>query len=205
VTRIGVLGTGVVGQTLSDRFTEVGHDVLVGSRTAKDDRVRTFAEAAAHADLVVNATAGLASIEALTAAGADNLAGKPLLDVANALDFSAGFPPAVHASGDDSLAERIQAAFPDARVVKGLNTMNCNVMARPRSLPSAHTVFLAGGDEAAKDAVRSLLRDVGWTDDEMLDLGDLSAARGLELYLLLWLRERVVLDTSAFNLHLVRG
>src|SRR5262249_50747990 len=124
VTRVAVLGTGVVGRTLSARFAEVGHDVLSGSRTAKDDRVRSFAEAAGHGDLVVHATHGLSSIAALTAAGAENLAGKPLLDVSNALDASSGFPPRVVASEAESNAERIQAAFPGALVVKGLNTMN---------------------------------------------------------------------------------
>ena len=173
MTRVAVLGTGVVGQTLSARLTEVGHDVVVGSRTARDGGIRTFAEAAGHGDVVVNATAGLASIDALTAAGAENLAGKPLLDVANALDHSSGFPPKVLASESESLAERIQAAFPEARVVKSLNTMNCDVMARPRKLPGAHTVFLAGDDAAAKDAVRALLADMGWADDEMFDLGGL--------------------------------
>jgi 8-hydroxy-5-deazaflavin:NADPH oxidoreductase len=204
VTRVGVLGTGVVGRTLAGRLAEVGHDVVVGSRTAKDDGTRTFADAAAHGEVVVNATAGLASIDALTQAGAENLAAKPVLDVANALDSSEGFPPIVRATDRESLAERIQAAFPQARVVKSLNTMNADVMANPRKLAGPHTVFVAGDDADAKHAVTALLLDLGWTDDEVLDLGGLSAARGVELYLTLWLSVRVALGSNAFNVLIVR-
>jgi 8-hydroxy-5-deazaflavin:NADPH oxidoreductase len=205
MTAVGVLGTGVVGRALAARLTEVGHDVLIGSRTAQDDIVRTFAEAAAHGEVVVNATSGLVSIDALTAAGAGNLAGKPLLDVANALDHSGGFPPKVMATDSESLAERLQAAFPAARVVKALNTMNCAVMVHPRSLSGPHNVFLAGNDAEAKAAVRALLLDFGWTQDEVLDLGDLAAARGLELYLPLWLRLLGLLGPVPFNIHVVRA
>jgi predicted dinucleotide-binding enzyme len=204
VTRVGVLGTGTVGRTVAGRLAGVGHEVVIGSRTAKDDGVRTFAEAAAHGEVVVNATGGLVSIEALTLAGAANLAGKPLLDISNALDHSGGFPPKVLAGDSDSNAERIQAAFPDARVVKTLNTMNCAVMVDPRLLPGTHSTFLAGDDADAKATARGFLREFGWTDEEIVDLGDLSAARGLELYLALWIRLRGVVD-APFNIHVVRG
>ena len=201
--RIAILGTGVVGRTLAARLSGLGHDVLVGSRTAKDDTV-TFAEAARHGDLVVNATGGLVSVAALTLAGGDNLAGKPLVDVANPLDFSGGFPPKVLATDSQSLAERIQAAFPDARVVKALNTMNSAVMVDPRALPGPHSTFLAGADQDAKATVRALLLQMGWDDEEVLDLGDLTAARGLELYLPLWLSLRGLVG-GPFNIHVVRG
>ena len=115
--RVGVLGTGPVGRALAGRLSEVGHDVLVGSRTASAERVVSFADAAAHGEVLVNATGGIVSIDALTLAGADNLAGKPLLDLSNALDHSAGFPPKVLATDSESLGERIQAAFPTALVV----------------------------------------------------------------------------------------
>jgi 8-hydroxy-5-deazaflavin:NADPH oxidoreductase len=203
--RIGVLGTGTVGQTVAGRLTELGHDVRIGSRTATSDMVRTFAEAAAHGEIVFNATGGLVSIEALTAAGADNLAGKPLADISNALDNSGGFPPKVLASDSESLAERIQAAFPDAFVVKTLNTLTAALMVRPRTLPGSHTTFLAGNDDAAKAAVRSLLLEFGWADDEVLDLGDLTGARGLELYLPLWLRTYGAIGSGMFNIHVVRA
>jgi 8-hydroxy-5-deazaflavin:NADPH oxidoreductase len=203
VTRIGILGTGVVGRTHAERWTELGHDVVVGSRTATDD-FGTFAAAAAHGEVLVNATFGLASIEALTLAGAANLAGKPLIDISNALDFSEGFPPRIGATDRESLAERIQAAFPEARVVKALSTMNVAVQVRPRSLPGPHTVFVAGDDEAAKSVVSGLLHELGWTGDEILDLGDLTGARGPELYMTLWLRIYGAVGAE-FNVHVVRG
>ena len=203
--RIGVLGTGPVGQAVSGRLIELGHDVLIGSRTASSDVVRTFAEAAAHGDVVVNATGGIVSIEALTAAGAGNLAGKPLVDISNALDHSAGFPPKVLATDSESLGERIQAAFPEALVVKTLNTMTNAVMVRPRSLPGPHTNFLAGNDDGAKAVVRGLLLEFGWTDDELVDLGDLSGSRGMELYLPLWLRTYGAVGHGMFNVHVVRA
>lgn len=204
MTRIAVLGTGQVGRVLAGRLADVGHDVVLGSRTASDD-TRTFADAAGDADVVVNATGGIVSLDALTMAGADSLAGKPLLDLSNALDHSVGFPPDVGATQTESNAERIQAAFPAARVVKWLNTMNNSLMADPRQLPGAHTTFLAGDDAQAKGVARGLLRDMGWSEEEILDLGDLSASRGLELYLVLWLRMAGALGGSGFNIHVVRG
>jgi hypothetical protein len=203
--RIAVLGTGAVGQAIAGRLAELGHDVRIGSRTASSDTVRTFAEAAEHGDVVVNATGGLVSIDALTLAGAGNLAGKPLVDIANALDFSGGFPPQVLSSDRESLAERIQAAFPDALVVKALNTLTADLMVHPRSLPGPHTTFLAGNDEGSKAAVRGLLLEFGWAADEVLDLGDLTGARGLELYLPLWLRMYGTLGSGMFNVHVVRA
>ena len=203
--RIGVLGTGPVGRAISGRLVELGHDVLVGSRTASSDVVRTFAEAAAHGDVVVNATGGIVSIEAPTAAGAGNLAGKPLVDISNAFDHSAGFPPKVLATDSESLGERIQAAFPEALVVKTLNTMTNAIMVRPRALPGPHTNFLAGNDDGAKAVVRGLLLEFGWTDEELVDLGDLSGSRGMELYLPLWLRTYGAVGHGMFNVHVVRA
>jgi len=203
--RVGVLGTGAVGQALTGRLVELGHDVLVGSRTATSDVVRTFAEAAAHGQLLVNATGGLVSIDALTAAGADNLAGKPLIEVSNALDHSAGFPPKVLATDSQSQAERIQAAFPAAKVVKTLNTMTSAVMVRPRLLAGPHVNFLAGDDEGAKATVRELLLEFGWQPEELVDLGDLSGSRGMELYLPLWLRTYQALGSPMFNIGVVRA
>src|SRR4051812_36364896 len=140
--RIGMLGTGTVGQTLGSKLTELGHDVKFGSR----DPSRSFADAAAHGELLFNATAGAASLDALAMAGGENLAGKVLIDVANPLDASQGFPPTLTVCNDDSLAEQIQREFPDARVVKALNTMNCDVMVNPGLVPGDHHVFMAGDD-----------------------------------------------------------
>lgn len=215
--RIAVLGTGAVGTTLGARLVETGHEVRLGSRTADNEKAAawvaatgerasqgTFADAAAWGEVVVNATGGLVSLEVLEAAGADNLAGKPLLDVSNPLDFSGGFPPTVVQPDGRSLGEQIQAAFPQARVVKTLNTMNADVMVHPRSLPGSHSVFVAGDDGDAKAVARDLLVGFGWTSDEVVDAGGIEAARGLELYLPLWLSLMGSFGTPSFNVSVVR-
>lgn len=209
MTSIAVLGTGTVGRALAAKLVELGHDLRVGSRTAGGEspagETVTFADAADHGDLVINATAGLASVDALTAAGAERLAGKVLIDVANALDFSGGFPPKVLATDRESLAERIQTAFPQARVVKALNTMNADLMVAPRSLGASHSTFLAGDDAEAKAVVRGLLGSFGWQDAEIVDVGGLASARGLELYLPLWLALMGSLGRADFNILVVPG
>lgn len=196
--RIGVLGTGMVGRALSGKLAELGHDVRVGSRTAGEDRV-TFADAAAHGEVVFNCTNGAGSLDALTAAGADNLDGKLLIDVANALDFSGG-GPALFTTSTESLGERIQAAFPSARVVKALNTVNCNVMIDPASVPGDHVVFVAGDDDDAKAKTRALLGELGWPPERVIDLGDITNARGTEMYLMLWVRLMRVVGGPNFNI-----
>jgi 8-hydroxy-5-deazaflavin:NADPH oxidoreductase len=201
--RIGVLGTGVVGTTIAGKLRELGHDVLIGSRSAGEDAV-PFADAAAHGELVFNCTNGNASLDALGAAGAENLAGKVLVDVANVLDFSQGRPPLVGVSTGDSLGERIQRAFPEARVVKALNTVNANVMVDPGVVPGEHDLFLSGNDEQAKAQVAELLQSFGWPAERILDLGDITAARAQELYVTLWVRLMGVTEGAAFNIRVVR-
>lgn len=187
--RVAVLGTGTVGKTLAAKLRDVGEDVRVGSRAADNpDSDGTFADAAGFGEIVINATAGTASLEALRAAGADNLAGKVLIDVSNPLDASQGFPPTLAVSNTDSNAEQIQREFPDARVVKALNTMNADVMVRPGLVPGDHHAFVAGDDEEAKQTVREMLESFGWPTDRVMDLGGIDAARGMEMYLPLWLR-----------------
>jgi len=216
--RIAVLGTGVVGTTLGAAFVRAGHEVRLGSRTAGNEKSLawvaatgagasegTFADAAAWGEVVVNATGGLVSIEALDAAGAANLAGKVLLDLSNPLDFSDGFPPKVAQPDGRSLAEQIQSAFPEARVVKTLNTMNVSVSAAPRSLSGPHTVFVAGDDADAKAVAVDLLLGLGWTREEIIDAGGIGASRGLELYLSLWLSLMGTFGTPAFNISVVRA
>lgn len=213
--RIGVLGTGMVGSALSSRFVEIGHDVVMGSRTAGNEKASewagrhperaaagTFASAAAHGEVVVNATAGASSLAALEAAGAANLSGKVLVDVANPI---AGFGPPVTLDpvGDDSLAERIQSSFPDARVVKTLNTVNASVMVNPAAMGAPHDAFLAGEDDAAKDTVRGLLQEMGWAADNIRDVGGISSARALEMYLVLWLSLAGSMNRYDFNVHVV--
>ena len=148
---------------------------------------------------MVNATGGLVSLAVLEAAGADNLRGKVLVDVSNALDFSDGFPPKVVTPDGGSLAEQLQKAFPEARIVKTLNTMNNTVMVEPGRVPGHHNVFLSGNDEHAKADVAALLRSFGWTSAQIIDLGDLSSARATELLMPLWLRLHGVLGPVDFN------
>jgi 8-hydroxy-5-deazaflavin:NADPH oxidoreductase len=201
--RIGVLGTGVVGTTIAGKLRELVHDVLIGSRTAGEDAV-PFADAAAHGELVFNCTNGNASLDALGAAGAENLAGKVLVDVANVLDFSQGRPPLVGVSTGDSLGEQIQRAFPEAKVVKALNTVNANVMIDPGVVPGEHDLFLSANDEQAKAEVAELLQSFGWHAERILDLGDITAARAQELYVTLWVRLMGVTEGAAFNIRVVR-
>jgi 8-hydroxy-5-deazaflavin:NADPH oxidoreductase len=214
---IAVLGTGMVGLAIATKLADLGHEVTVGSRSADNEdaakwageagegaSIGTFADAAADAELVFNCTSGAHSLEALESAGAENLHGKVLVDVANPLDFSRGMPPTLSVCNDDSLGERIQAAFPGATVVKTLNTVNAAVMTDPVSLSEPTNVFVCGNDEAARDQVRGLLEDFGWEADAILDLGDISAARGAEMYLPLWLRMMGSLGTAAFNIKVVR-
>src|SRR5690242_2859750 len=199
--RIGILGTGIVGQTLETKLTELGHDVKVGSR----DPARSFETAAAHGELIVNATSGSVSLNALRMAGADNLAGKVLLDVSNPLDFSQGFPPSLTVCNTDCVAEQIQREFADARVVKSLNTVNANVMTDPDSVPGEHNLFVAGNDDSAKAEVRTLLESFGWPGERVIDLGGIDAARALEMYLPLWLRLFQAAGTPHINIAVMRA
>ena len=163
--RIAVIGTGVVGRTLAQALQRSGHDVAVGTRdpaetsrreewAGVDVPLQPLADRRRDADLVVNATNGGASLAALGEVGSDHLAGKVLLDVSNPLDFSQGFPPTLSVKDTDSLAEQIQRAFPDARVVKALNTVNVSVMVDPGSVGDGDTTVFAAGDDAGGAAGR---------------------------------------------------
>ena len=226
--KIAVLGTGMVGRTIAAGCADLGHEVAIGTRdpeatlartepdahgqpalprlarrAPRGARSRTFAEAAEQAELVVNATNGGVSIEVLTQAGAANLAGKVLLDIANPLDFSQGFPPTLFVKDTDSLGEQIQRAFPDAKVVKTLNTMTAALMVEPALAAGGdHSVFVSGNDDDAKKTVIDLLESIGHTD--VIDLGDLSTARGTEMLLPIWLRLMGALGTPMFNFKIAR-
>lgn len=223
---IAVLGTGMVGQAIAGRLDELGHSVVVGTRDPQATSARTepdgmgnqpfstwhgahpgvglvtFAEAAAGADLVVNASSGEAALELLRLAGAENLAGKVLLDIANPLDFSAGFPPTLFVKDSDSLAEQIQRAFPETKVVKTLNTLTASLMVDPKSLGESSTVFVSGEDAAAKAVVVEILESFG--HDDVIDLGGIETARGTEMLLPIWLRLMGALGTAQFNFKIVR-
>jgi 8-hydroxy-5-deazaflavin:NADPH oxidoreductase len=212
--RIAVLGTGIVGRTLATQLVELGHEVRIGSRTpdneqaaewvvAAGDRASqgTFADAAAFGELVLNCVGGAVALQALEAAGAENLDGKTLLDVSNPLDFSQGMPPTLAVCNTDSVGETIQREFPNARVVKSLNTVNVEVMVDPELVRGEHDLFVCGDDDGAKAQVRELLESFGWPSDRILDLGDISGARGMEMYLPLWLRLYSTLGTGELNIH----
>jgi predicted dinucleotide-binding enzyme len=214
--KIGVLGTGDVGRTIASRLVEVGHEVKLGARSADNAPAKdwaakagakashgTFADAASFAEIVFNCTKGEHSLEALKAAGAANLAGKVIVDVSNPLDFSRGFPPSLTVCNTDSLGEQIQRAFPEARVVKALNTMWNGLMVNPRMLKETHQTFLSGNDEKAKHAVRGILESFGWRAEEVMDLGDITTARGTEAYLPLWVRIYGATQKGGFNIRLV--
>jgi predicted dinucleotide-binding enzyme len=216
----GVLGTGVVGQTIGKKLAELGHEVRMGARQAGNDKAAawakamtsagakashgTFADAAAFGEVLWNCTNGVGSLEALRAAGADNLRGKLLIDITNPLDVSKGMPPSLAVCNTDSLGEQIQRAFPDALVVKTLNTINCSVMVNPGKVAGGdHTAFLSGNDPSAKARVREILTGwFGWK--HLIDLGDITTARGPEGYLLLWIRLWGAQQTGDFNVKVVR-
>ena len=215
--RYAVLGTGRVGPTIASKLVSLGHEVMMGSRDATNERAAawvaqagpgatagTFADAAAFGDVVINATEGTHSLDALQTCSAELVSGKVVIDVSNPLDFSGGFPPRLTHCGDDSIGEQIQRAFPDSRVVKTLNTINCEIMVDPALAPGGN-VFISGDDPDAKLQTRALLQSFGWPDSDIVDIGDITSARGAEAYVLFWVRLMQTEGTPRFNIRLVRG
>ncbi len=226
--RIGIIGTGMVGKALAAKLVEIGHDVMIGTRNVNQTLSRadkdmagnppfgewhkqnpkvkldTFEQTAKHGEVIMSATAGGAALEPLKLAGAVNLKGKILMDISNPLDFSKGMPPTLSVCNTDSLGEQIQRAFPEVKVVKTLNTTNALMMVNPRQLANGdHTMFVSGNDAGAKTAVTGYLKDwFGWKD--VIDLGDISTARGTEMLLPIWLRLFGGLKTPVFNFKVVR-
>jgi hypothetical protein len=214
--RIGMIGTGVVGNTISTRMVGLGYEVKMGSRTANNEKAvewmkragngasqGTFADAASFGEIVFNCTSGNVSVEALRMAGAQNLRGKVVVDVSNPLDFSKGMPPTLTILNTDSVGERIQREFPESKVVKTLNTMTAALMVNPRLVPGNHDVFVSGNDPEAKTQVQGILKEFGW--ERITDLGDISTARGTEMWLALWLRLMIKFQSPVFNLHIQRA
>jgi len=217
MSKFGVLGTGAVGQTLASKLVDLGHEVMLGSRDAHNEAAQkwvantgqraskgTFADAASFGDIIVNATSGNGSVAALDATGPGNLAGKIVIDVANPLDFSQGFPPSLTVCNTDSLGEQLQREHPRARVVKALNTVNMNVMVDPGRVAGEHNLFIAGDDDRAKAEVVDLLGQFGWPAARIIDLGGIMAARATEAYVLFWVHLYGKLGTGEFNLALQR-
>jgi 8-hydroxy-5-deazaflavin:NADPH oxidoreductase len=215
--RIGIIGTGVVGSTLGSKLISLGHEVKMGSRSANNTKgtewskkngsrasTGTFADSAAFGEIIFNCTNGMASIDALKLAGEDNLRDKILIDLANPLDFSNGMPPSLAFCNTTSLGEQIQHAFSKTRVVKTLNTVNCNLMVNPSSLTAGdHDIFISGNDPEAKRIVADILRNwFGWKS--VIDLGDISTARSTEMLLPLWLTLMGKFQTVNFNFKITR-
>jgi 8-hydroxy-5-deazaflavin:NADPH oxidoreductase len=227
MANIGILGTGMVGQVVGAALAAKGHTVMIGTRDVaktlantdknamgmpgfgtwhKDNqhiKVGTFADTARFGEILVNATSGLASLDALKAAGTDNLGNKVLIDIANELDFSKGMPPRALANDTRSLGEDIQKAFPNLKVVKTLNTMSAYVMVSPALVDNGNsTVFMNGNDAGAKAQVSEILKSFGWQD--IMDLGDITASRAVEMLLPVWLKSWGVIGNTPFNFKVVR-
>ncbi len=226
---IGVLGTAGVGRAISAKLVSLGHNVMLGTRNVEETKSRTtgdnmgnvsfnewiqknasvklgtYADAATFGELLVNATSGTGSLSALNSAGEKNLNGKILIDISNPLDFSKGFPPTLSVSNTDSLAEQIQRAFPKVNVVKTLNTLSNPLMVNPSAVNGGdHTIFLSGNDNEAKAKVLSLLNSFGWKSENVIDLGDITTARGTEQVLPLWVRLFGKLQTPMFQFKVVK-
>lgn len=216
--KIAVFGTGTVGDTIGSRLVELGHQVMMGSRTASNEKAKaftakhktnasagTFSDAAKFGELIFNCTKGDSVIAALTLAG-ENISGKIIIDVSNPLDFSKGMPPSLipSLSNTNSLGEEIQKTFSKTKVVKTLNTMWCGLMVNPNMIGGGnHTNFICGNDADAKAQVKSLLNEFGWKNENLLDLGDISNARGTEAVLPIWLRVWGATQNGAFNFKIV--
>ena len=213
--KIGILGTGMVGNTLGTKLVALGHEVKMGARDAKNEKAAawvksmergasqgTFADAAAFGEVLINCTGGAVSLAVLESAGAKNLAGKVVIDVSNPLDFSKGMPPTLTVCNTDSVGEQLQRAFPEAKIVKALNTLTCSLMVNPGTLSGEHDVFICGNDAGAKKQVASLLEEFGWKN--IVDMGDIAGARGMEMLMPFWLRMMGVAKGPTFNYHIVR-
>lgn len=225
--KIGILGTGPVGQTLAGALARLGHDVMIGTRDPQATLARegndsfgnppfkvfsqhhpaiglgTFSDAARHGETIINATNGGGALAALQAAGAAAIGDKLLIDVSNPLDFSRGMPPSLSVCNTDSTGEQIQRAFPEARVVKTLNTVSAHLMVDPKQLAGGdHTMFVCGNDSGAKQQAVRLLDEFGWSD--IIDLGDITMARGTEMYLPLWIRLWMATGKPMFSIKVVR-
>jgi 8-hydroxy-5-deazaflavin:NADPH oxidoreductase len=213
--QIGILGSGITAQTIGSKLIQLGHEVMLGSREeanansvawAKDQGGQhalygTFMNAASFGEIIFNCTLGSASMNALQQAGAENLNGKILIDTSNPLDRATD-QWSLTVCNTDSLGEQIQRAFPEARVVKTLNTVNANVMVDPAKLVERTHVFVSGNDIEAKATVVRILRDwFGWK--EIIDLGGIETARSVEMYVLLWHTLRNAISSQRFNIKVV--
>jgi len=213
--QFGVFGTGEVGQTLATKLVSLGHEVMLGSRHRGNEKAAawrqrvgpmgregSFADVAQFGNILINATGGQISLAVLDAAGVASFPGKLLIDVSNPLQF-ADSGVSLQVCNTDSLGEQIQRTYPELRVVKTLCTVNNQVMVNPSLVPGQHTMFLCGNDSSAKQQTASILQELGWPAESCMDLGDITAARAMEMQILLWLKISAVVDTLYFNLHVI--
>ncbi len=213
---IGIFGTGMVGNAIGTKLVQLGHNVKMGSRTSNNEKAAewvkqngasalqgTFKDAASFGEILFNCTSGNASVDVLKLAGEKNISGKILIDIANPLDFSKGMPPSLTICNTDSLGETLQREFTEVKVVKALNTVNCNVMVNPSLVPGDHDLFICGNDGGAKEKVTDILKNwFGWKS--IIDLGDITNARATEMLLPIWVRLWGKLGTPNFNYKIVR-
>lgn len=217
--KIGIIGTGIVGNTIGSALMNKGHEVKMGSRTKLNEKATewvtkngknasqgSFEDAAKFGEIIFNCTKGEHSLEALEAAGKSNLDGKILVDVSNPLDFSKGMPPTLSLVNDTSLGEVIQNNFPETKVVKTLNTLNCFIMVEPQRVASGdHNIFICGNDNEAREKVSIFLHEnFNWKKENIIDLGDITNSRGTEQLLPLWIRLMTTLGTADFNFKIVK-
>ncbi|MBI5474955.1 MAG: NAD(P)-binding domain-containing protein [Ignavibacteriae bacterium] len=213
--KIGILGTGIVGNTIGTKLIQLGYDVKMGSRSATNEKAAawvkangqkasqgTFADAASFGEIIFLCTKGDATLDIVRQAGAENFSGKAVIDISNPLDFSKGMPPSLFISNTNSLAEETQKLIPDAHIVKTLNIVNCEVMVDATKCGGEATMFVCGNNADAKSVVRTILAQFGWKD--IIDLGDITNARGTEMMLPVWVRTWAALQNAYFAFKIVR-
>jgi len=218
--KIAILGTGMVGNALGTKLVQKGHEVTMGSRTANNEAAQkwvsssgenahsgTFRDAAEFGEIVISCTGGMHSMAALQSVGAEPLRNKILIDVSNPLQQTSNGSMILGFCNTDSLGEQIQRAFPQTRIVKALNTVNCDIMIEPSRVPADHKLFICGNDAKAKKELAGYLNEwFGWKIDNIIDLGDITAARGTEMMMSLWMRLfQGVIGHPHFNYHIVLG
>jgi 8-hydroxy-5-deazaflavin:NADPH oxidoreductase len=215
--KIGILGTGVVGHKIGTKLIELGYEVRMGSRTHDNSKAMAWAESMGHnasfgtfegaagfGDLIINCTKGEFALEVLRSLSVESTANKILIDISNPLDFSKGMPPFLISSlaNTNSLGEEIQKSLPNTKVVKTLNTVSSDVMVNPEKIKGEPTMFICGNDAAVKIEVMKILNQFGWKD--IIDIGDISASRGIEMILPIWVRTMFVIGNGNFAFKVLR-
>jgi predicted dinucleotide-binding enzyme len=218
---IGVLGTGVVGETIASALTAKGHNVRMGSRSANNEKAAAwvkksndhatqgdFNDAATFGEIVFLCLNGEYALDAVRSIDGDNVMHKIVVDLTNPLDFSKGMPPRLidGMSNSTSLGEQIQEALPGAHVVKALNTVTANLMVNPKLVSNGdHNLFVCGNNADAKNKVKHFLVDAfGWKPDNLIDLGGIQSARTTEAYVPFWVSMMQALGSPMFNVKVVK-